>query len=187
MVFASRRALSAGALQRVRVRVRRRHGGWRMWELTAVLAPPRTGGPDGDGQDPKEDGGPDLAVTVVVTAFDVTESWRRESALAHQSRHDPLTQLANRTLFLERLRAAAGWADRHGGAYAVTYLDLDGFKTERHPGHATGDRLLQDAAAVLARAVRVIAAAATLGGGQAWEALPLGRTLLERAAAAAAD
>ncbi len=70
----------------------------------------------------------------------VTEGRQR---LHHQAYHDPLTGLANRALFGERLdRALAGHRD-HGRPVALLFADLDDFKLINDSfGHAMGDRLL---------------------------------------------
>ncbi|WP_229715700.1 putative bifunctional diguanylate cyclase/phosphodiesterase [Mangrovihabitans endophyticus] len=72
----------------------------------------------------------------------VSEGQRR---LQHQAYHDPLTGLANRTLFRERLiRALDAPAPR---PTALLFADLDDFKLINDSfGHATGDRLLREVA-----------------------------------------
>ncbi|HET9146650.1 MAG TPA: EAL domain-containing protein, partial [Acetobacteraceae bacterium] len=69
--------------------------------------------------------------------------------------HDPLTGLANRILFNERLAEAVAEARRQQGSLALLILDLDRFKSvnDLH-GHAVGDRLMQEAAARLVHNVR---------------------------------
>jgi diguanylate cyclase (GGDEF)-like protein len=84
-------------------------------------------------------------------------------ALAHQAHHDPLTGLANRARFRQRLAHALGSA--HATQVAVLVLDLDGFKTVNDSlGHAAGDRLLVDVAARLLNATRGSDTVARLGG-----------------------
>ncbi len=79
---------------------------------------------------------------VVVMVEDVTDRHQLQVRLRHQALHDPLTGLANRTLFFDRLQdlfAAAGAGDRVG----VCYIDLDGFKMVNDSfGHDVGDELL---------------------------------------------
>jgi diguanylate cyclase (GGDEF)-like protein/PAS domain S-box-containing protein len=74
---------------------------------------------------------------------DVTEERTLTAQLSHQVLHDPLTGLANRALFEDRLAHAHARAVRHGGMGAVLMLDLDDFKgvNETH-GHLVGDQLL---------------------------------------------
>ena len=69
-----------------------------------------------------------------------------QAQLAHQTRHDALTGLPNRSLFEERLTAALLHTTA-GALTAVLYLNLDGFKAvnERF-GHAQGDELLRELA-----------------------------------------
>ena len=69
------------------------------------------------------------------------------SVLRSASRTDPLTGLANRRMWDERLEEELGRAARNGAALSVVIVDLDGFKAvnDAH-GHEAGDRLLQDLA-----------------------------------------
>lgn len=60
---------------------------------------------------------------------------------------DPLTQIPNRLYFLDRLEAALERAGCNGSAFAVLFIDLDGFKLINDSlGHAAGDELLIDVA-----------------------------------------
>jgi diguanylate cyclase (GGDEF)-like protein len=62
---------------------------------------------------------------------------------AHQAFHDPLTGLANRALFVDRLAQSRTRASAAGDSVGVLFADLDGFKTVNDSlGHAAGDQLL---------------------------------------------
>jgi diguanylate cyclase (GGDEF)-like protein/PAS domain S-box-containing protein len=93
------------------------------------------------------------------------ERKQAETRLLHMARHDPLTDLPNRTLFEERLHSALAAAARSGSGVAVLYLDLDRFKqiNDRY-GHASGDRLLCEVAQRLQGAVRGSDTVARMGG-----------------------
>jgi diguanylate cyclase (GGDEF)-like protein/PAS domain S-box-containing protein len=101
----------------------------------------------------------------VTHAQDITARKAAEAALRAQARHDQLTGLPNRSAFLERLHDAFVSSRRGAGAFAVLYLDLDGFKDVNDTlGHVEGDRLLQAVAARLKSNVRESDATARFGG-----------------------
>ncbi len=79
----------------------------------------------------------------VSSVRDVTEERALTAQLSHEALHDPLTGLANRVLFEDRLTQAHSRVDRQGGLGAVLLLDLDDFKgvNDTH-GHLIGDQLL---------------------------------------------
>jgi diguanylate cyclase (GGDEF)-like protein len=85
--------------------------------------------------------------------------------LRHQALHDPLTDLPNRTLFIDRVTHAVTAAARTQARPAVLYLDLDGFKpvNDTH-GHEAGDDLLRTVAVRLRSALRGGDTPARLGG-----------------------
>lgn len=86
-------------------------------------------------------------------------------ALVHQATHDPLTGLANRSLFLDRLEHALARTTRAEARLAVLFLDLDQFKlvNDTH-GHETGDLLLRALASRLSAALRPADTIARFGG-----------------------
>ena len=93
------------------------------------------------------------------------ERHRRERDLARRAHRDPLTGLANRDLFCDRLAHAAARAEREHRPLALLYLDLDGFKRVNDAlGHGVGDRLLAAMAERLVHAVRRTDTVARLGG-----------------------
>ncbi len=112
---------------------------------------------------------------MVRTYTDITERRRSEEQVRHLAHHDGLTQLANRTTFLQALdraivtqdmlRRAARRADDAPQGVAVLYLDLDGFKqvNDTH-GHGAGDALLVEVARRLHGAVRTGDTVARMGG-----------------------
>ncbi|HEU4648964.1 MAG TPA: EAL domain-containing protein [Gemmatimonadales bacterium] len=102
---------------------------------------------------------------IVLNIRDVSERKRLEQELTHQAFHDPLTGLANRALFRDRVSHALKLAQRQGRAITVLFLDLDDFKKVNDSlGHAEGDRLLIAAAARFLACARVTDTVARLGG-----------------------
>jgi diguanylate cyclase (GGDEF)-like protein/PAS domain S-box-containing protein len=74
---------------------------------------------------------------------DITEERALASQLSYQALHDPLTGLANRALFDDRLVQAKSRVERHNELGAVLLLDLDDFKGVNDVfGHLIGDQLL---------------------------------------------
>jgi diguanylate cyclase (GGDEF)-like protein/PAS domain S-box-containing protein len=102
---------------------------------------------------------------VVLNTRDVSERRRLEEQLTHQAFHDPLTGLANRALFRDRVSHALALAQRRGSPVTVLYLDLDDFKNVNDSlGHAEGDRLLIAAAERFLACARSADTVARLGG-----------------------
>jgi diguanylate cyclase (GGDEF)-like protein/PAS domain S-box-containing protein len=106
----------------------------------------------------------------VAVIRDFTDRRRIEAALEHRALHDPLTELANRTLFFDRLRQSIHAARREGQQFALVMLDLDGFKAINDTlGHAAGDLVLKTVAGRLRLGLRATDTAARLGGDEfAW-------------------
>lgn len=83
----------------------------------------------------------------------------------HKALHDPLTGLANRARFLDRLDHALAIRRRPGAELAVLYVDIDDFKLVNDRfGHAAGDRMLVEVAERLAGCVRRGDTVSRLGG-----------------------
>jgi diguanylate cyclase (GGDEF)-like protein/PAS domain S-box-containing protein len=109
----------------------------------------------------------DRAVRGIVLNFrDVTERKRLEDQLQHQAFHDPLTGLANRALFADRVTHALARGGRHPDErLAVLFVDLDDFKVVNDSlGHAAGDELLTAVAERVRACLRLQDTAARLGG-----------------------
>ncbi|WP_223244256.1 putative bifunctional diguanylate cyclase/phosphodiesterase [Streptomyces sp. CBMA156] len=125
---------------------------------------------------------------LLLNSRDVTERVMLQAQLQHNAFHDPLTDLPNRALFTQRLRAALGARGQlgdTGAGIAVLFIDLDGFKAVNDTaGHQVGDELLVQAARRLQNAVRCGDTVARFGGDE-FAALvcgPLGRLQVQELA-----
>jgi diguanylate cyclase (GGDEF)-like protein len=95
---------------------------------------------------------------------DITQRCHQEREITHLARHDPLTSLANRAFFRERLQQALQRLVR-GQGFAVLCLDLDRFKIVNDTlGHPVGDALLKQVSERLVGCVRQGDLVARLGG-----------------------
>lgn len=85
--------------------------------------------------------------------------------LQQMAQYDQLTQLPNRGLLRDRLKASLALARADGGRMALLYVDLDRFKdvNDTH-GHVVGDMLLQAVANRLKGCVRETDTVARIGG-----------------------
>jgi diguanylate cyclase (GGDEF)-like protein/PAS domain S-box-containing protein len=91
----------------------------------------------------------------VSSVRDVTEERALTAELSRQALHDPLTGLANRALFDDRLAHAHARVVRQGGVGAVVIIDLDDFKrvNDTH-GHLVGDQVLVEVTRRLQKVTR---------------------------------
>ena len=108
----------------------------------------------------------DDAVThYVATHTDITERKAAEEQIRNLAFYDPLTELPNRRLFMDRLHQALTASIRNGREGALLFLDLDKFKVLNDTlGHDKGDLLLQEVALRLSTCIRETDTVARLGG-----------------------
>ncbi|TAK61911.1 MAG: EAL domain-containing protein [Dehalococcoidia bacterium] len=101
----------------------------------------------------------------VLNIRDISDRHDLEEQLRHQAFHDPLTGLANRARFMDRLEHELARSTRRGRTAAVLFLDLDDFKSVNDAlGHPAGDELLVAAAERLSGCVRPGDTIARFGG-----------------------
>jgi diguanylate cyclase (GGDEF)-like protein len=107
-----------------------------------------------------------LAHLARVTSVAVQRS-QSEASLAHQVLHDPLTQLPNRALIMDRLEQAIARLGRDRTTLAVLLVDIDRFKAINDTrGPLTGDRVLVEVSRRLRRSVRLGDTVGRLAGDQ---------------------
>ena len=142
------RCLAGGGQQTFTARVQHEDGAWVHVEVIA----------DDRSTDPAVRG-------LLLSLRDVGERRALEEQLRHQAFHDPLTGLANRVLFGQRLDAALVAASDSEKDVALLFLDLDDFKTINDSlGHDIGDELLRIVARRITSVLRTEDLASRQGG-----------------------
>jgi diguanylate cyclase (GGDEF)-like protein/PAS domain S-box-containing protein len=134
--------------QLAEARLRHAHGAWLSFEIlhTNLLHDENVAG-------------------IVLNARDVSERKTFEAQLQQLAFRDPVTTLANRALFTDRIDHALARTSRDNGGLAVLFTDLDDFKVINDSlGHAAGDELLQQVGRRLRSCVRTMDTVARFGG-----------------------
>jgi diguanylate cyclase (GGDEF)-like protein/PAS domain S-box-containing protein len=132
----------------VQTRMRHKDGGWRVGESAVRNL---CGDPG--------------VLGLVLNTRDASERVALETELRTRALHDPLTGLANRALFLDRMNNALARKERDKRPIAVLFLDLDDFKLINDTsGHTVGDLLLRQSGARLKQCVHSSDLVARFGG-----------------------
>ncbi|WP_339485786.1 PAS domain S-box protein [Pseudomonas sp. EL_65y_Pfl2_R95] len=102
---------------------------------------------------------------LLLTARDVSELKSAQAQVQHMAYHDPLTNLPNRSLLMDRLTQQIALLKRHDLRGALLFIDLDHFKHINDSlGHPVGDNVLRLITARLEASVRQEDTVARLGG-----------------------
>lgn len=105
------------------------------------------------------------APCILSVARDISEVKTAQDEIRHLAFYDPLTELPNRRLLLERLRQTVTASKRSGRQRALVFIDLDNFKNLNDTlGHAVGDLLLKEVGERLTGSIRAVDTAARVGG-----------------------
>ena len=137
---AAREARSTGVGKKLEYRIRHKDGSWRVLESIA-----------GTIRDEKGD-----VTKLVIVNRDITDRKHAEEQAEHNSFHDALTGLPNRTLFLDRLQRLYLRAQRNPERqYALLFVDLDSFKEINDTlGPVAGDQVIVEMGRRLAAQLR---------------------------------
>lgn len=135
---------------RIEHRLRCRDASWK-WILTRGMTVSR----DRHGQ----------PLRMVGTHTDISERKASEDLIWRQANFDTLTGLPNRRMFFDRLKEQIKRASRGKKAFAVFFIDLDGFKEVNDTlGHRAGDHLLIEVSLRITQSIRASDTLARLGG-----------------------
>jgi len=106
-----------------------------------------------------------LVVAALTSQADAQAAGQALQAATQSALHDALTGLPNRAMLRDHFAQAQAKARRHGGRFALLFLDLDHFKplNDAH-GHAFGDQVLRQVAERLSAAVREVDTVSRHGG-----------------------
>jgi diguanylate cyclase (GGDEF)-like protein len=106
-----------------------------------------------------------LIIVAIISYLFADSLERAYQESRYQALHDPLTDLPNRALFLDRLEQELASAELAGRTVAVLFIDLDNFKVINDSlGHHLGDRLLVEVSRRLSNCLRSRDSAARFGG-----------------------
>ncbi len=102
---------------------------------------------------------------LIGVSMDVSEQNRSQQLIEKLAYYDPLTGLANRSLFKNRLDKTIITSKRHKNQFAVLFIDLDHFKNINDSlGHMVGDALLKEVASIFLELLRDEDTVSRLGG-----------------------
>jgi PAS domain S-box-containing protein len=137
---ASREARQTGIGRRLEYRIRHKDGSWKVLESVASTV--------------RNDKGE--VVKLVIVNRDITGRRQAEERAEHNSYHDPLTGLPNRSLFLDRLGLSFIRVQRKPQSpYAVLFVDVDSFKVFNDTmGGGAGDQVIVEIGRRMAAALR---------------------------------
>lgn len=109
----------------------------------------------------------------VAAKIDITDRKAMEGKIQHLAHHDALTDLPNRTLFMDRLQHALSAARRDKTHIALMFIDLDKFKPINDTlGHDTGDAMLKLVSQRILACLRESDTVARMGGDEFVVLLP---------------
>jgi len=104
-------------------------------------------------------------VAILIASIVTRRVTQQAHQLEQQALHDELTGLANRSLFMDRLKKSISRGQRNGIGFSIVMIDLNRFKIINDTlGHQVGDLLLKEVARRLKMNVRKVDTVARLGG-----------------------